>query len=146
MKAREERIQFHMNYCQHYKRGKGADMVCTAGMDLKTLQKVPTGTRGIKWGPCIEGHTLENPTSHCPHWVRRTRESAERYADAVEASVRRMELVSPVVSEWRSKPPIGKRETIECPVCHGRLDLSQSSYNGHVYGKCETPDCVSWME
>lgn len=31
-------------------------------------------------------------------------------------------------------------------ACGGKLHLSQSSYNGHVHGKCETPDCVSWME
>lgn len=28
----------------------------------------------------------------------------------------------------------------------GRLHLSQSSYNGHVHGRCETDDCVRWME
>jgi hypothetical protein len=28
----------------------------------------------------------------------------------------------------------------------GWLHLSQSAYNGHVHGKCETDDCVSWME
>ena len=146
MKTREEHIAFEMNYCQHYTRGKGADMICDAGMDLKTMQRVATGSRKIKWGPCIEGHTLTNPLAYCPHWIRRTREMGEKHADEIEKSIRHMLLVGPVVSAWRKKEPIGKRETIECPVCKGRLHLSQAACNGHVHGKCETPGCVSWME
>lgn len=146
MKTREETIAFDMNYCQHYGRGKGADMVCSAGMDLKTIKKVPTGKDQIKWGPCIEGHTLENPHDHCPHWIRRTREQGEKRADGVQKSMRMMTVVMPVVDEWRKKLPYGKAEVIKCPECEGRLHLSQSSYNGHVHGKCETAGCVSWME
>lgn len=146
MKEREERIAFDMSYCQHYQHGKGADMVCSAGMDLETMPRVATGKKAIKRGPCINGHTLENPTAHCPHWLRRTREQAENRADAIEASIQRLTVVMPVVDAWRAKKPRGKAEVIECPVCHGRLHLSQAAYNGHVHGQCETKDCVSWME
>lgn len=146
MKSREETIAFEMDYCQHYGRGKGSDMVCAKGVDLKTMQKVPTGEKGIRWGPCIGGHTLANPHEHCQHWIRRTREQGERRADGIEKSMRMMTVVMPVVAEWRKKLPIGKAEVIECPECKGRLHLSQSSYNGHVHGKCETPGCVAWME
>ena len=146
MKTREETITFGMNYCQHYKNGKGADMVCTAGMNLKTMQRVATGAMRIKWGPCVEGHTLENPHQYCPHWIRRTREQGEKHADKVEKSIRMMTVVMPVVDKWRKKLPLGKVEVIECPECKGRLHLSQAAYNGHVHGKCETPNCVSWME
>lgn len=60
----------------------------------------------------------------------------------------RMTVVMPVVGKWRihPKPKLDRREVIECPKCKGRLHLSQSSYNGHVHGRCETEDCVSWME
>lgn len=146
MKSREERIRFEMNYCQHYGRGNGADMVCKAGMDLKTMQRVATGSKGIKWGPCIEGHTLPNPFEFCPHWVRRTREQGEKRADALEATIRKMEVVMPIVDVWRKKLPRGKAEIIECPECKGKLHLSQAAYNGHVHAKCETTGCVSWME
>lgn len=40
----------------------------------------------------------------------------------------------------------GEAEVVACPVCGGRLHLTQSAYNGHVHGKCSTPDCVNWME
>lgn len=149
MKPREQIIAFEMNYCQHYTHGKGADMVCKVGMDLKAIKKVPTGERHLKWGPCIEGHTLPDPKAHCPHWIRRTRQMGESRADAVEQSERQMELVMPVVAKWRTwteKNRVSKQEVIECPACAGRLHLTQSAYNGHVWGRCETKDCVSWME
>ena len=147
MKTREERIAFDMNYCQHYGHGSGADMVCTAGCDIKTVRCVPTGKSGIKWGPCIEGHLLDNPLQHCPKWVRRTREHAEARAVSMEKAIHRLTVVMPVVKKWRSpKPYENKNGVITCPVCGGKLHLSQSAYNGHVWGKCETDHCVGWME
>lgn len=146
MKDREATIAFEMNYCQHYGRGKGADMVCAAGMDLKTIKKVPTGAKQILWGPCIGGHELADPKAHCPHWIRRTRAQGEKRADQVEKSMRLMTVVMPAVDAWRDKLPLGKAEVIECPECNGKLHLSQSSYNGHVRAKCETKDCVNFIE
>lgn len=143
---RQRTIEFDMNFCQHYQRGKGADMVCGAGVDLQTLQRVATGDKQIKWGPCIGGHTLPDPKSVCPHWIRRTLEQAEKRADSVQRSIDRMMKLDPLLSQWRKRKPIGKSEIVNCPVCGGRLHLSQSEYNGHVHGKCETKDCVAWME
>ena len=53
-----------------------------------------------------------------------------------------------VAAEWRvkPKPKQDRRGVVECPACKGKLHLSQSSYNGHVHGNCETTGCVSWME
>lgn len=42
----------------------------------------------------------------------------------------------------------GKRSvsgTIDCPRCRGRLRYSVK-HNGHIWGKCDTPDCLNWME
>lgn len=65
-----------------------------------------------------------------------------------EASMRNLLTAIQVSSAWRvkPKPTVSRHEVVECPVCKGRLHLSQSSYNGHVHGKCETPKCVAWME
>lgn len=151
MKDREELIAFEMNYCQHYGRASGADMICKAGMDMKTVQRVevPDGKGRVKRGPCIGGHLMPNVHEHCQHWIRRTREMGEKRADSIAASLRRMEVVMPVVARWRTwteKNRVSKQEIIECPECKGRLHLSQSSYNGHVRGQCETKDCVAWIE
>lgn len=53
-----------------------------------------------------------------------------------------------VAAEWRAntKPEHDRSEIVECPVCKGKLNLFQSSRNGHTSGNCETNGCVSWME
>lgn len=144
MKQRERAIEHEMDYCQHYGRGSGVEMKCDAGMDLQTIRVVTVD--GGRIGPCIRGHKLPDPTKHCPKWIRRTREQGEKRADEIEASLRRMEVVGPLVAAWRKKPPCGKSEVVKCPACQGRLHLSQAASNGHVWGKCETSGCVSWME
>jgi len=40
-------------------------------------------------------------------------------------------------------PEIGE---IECPECGGTIHYRVSSYNGHTLGRCETRNCVSWIE
>jgi len=35
--------------------------------------------------------------------------------------------------------------TIECPVCGKSLKYSIAASNGHVWGKCETTNCLAWM-
>lgn len=52
-------------------------------------------------------------------------------------------LVGEIKKEYKDKDWRGTRD---CPVCAGTLHLTHASINGHVWGKCETEDCVSWME
>jgi hypothetical protein len=67
-----------------------------------------------------------------------------------QRSLDRMRTVMAVVSKWRTwsrKNRVAKQEAIDCPTkCGGKLHLSQAALNGHVWGRCTTPDCVSWME
>lgn len=146
MKTRQERINFDQNYCEHYSPQPGrVGVCCNAGCDIKSVQKVEVEGK-MKWGPCIGGHTLENPLAHCPKWQRRSIERSEKRADAVEGAIKRMTISGPFISAWRKKEPIGKTEVVECPVCKGRLHLSQSSYNGHVRACCETKNCINFIE
>lgn len=160
MKDREETIAWDMRYCQHYDAG-GITMIggkepngrCKAGVVYEDQFTNPDKSQPPHFGIfkricCMSGNerTHEEQIAACPKWLRRTREQGEALADDIEASMNRMRIVGPVVSEWRKRPPKGKQEVIECPACKGRLHLSQSSYNGHVHGQCETEGCVSWME
>jgi hypothetical protein len=37
--------------------------------------------------------------------------------------------------------------SITCPKCGGTLRFSVAiNYNNHVHGRCETSDCLTWME
>jgi hypothetical protein len=65
----------------------------------------------------------------------------------MKASIERFMKAGPIVSEvkrehrgqnWKGVKP--------CPVCGGNLHLTHASYNGHVWGQCETKGCLSWIE
>lgn len=143
-------VEFEMNYCRHYevKPGmKAKDLSCAVGIDHRALPPI-TDRGNSRWNfPCIDGHKLPGGAcAICPKWERHTQEDGEKRALGVLHSMRKMTLAGPVVKAWRLKEPQGKQEVIECPVCKGRLHLAQSSYNGHVHGRCETEGCLSWME
>lgn len=145
-----------MMYCQHYDPQPGSLLDpnrcwCKKGHDTEKVQAAAkaAGVAPKWWKPCIDGHELDDAAKFCPDWIRRTRQEGEERADELEASMNRMRVVMPVVSQWRTwskKNRVAKQEVIECPACKGRLHLSQAAYNGHVWGKCETEGCVSWME
>lgn len=35
-------------------------------------------------------------------------------------------------------------DIIECPKCNKKLHYTISKSNGHIWGKCETKDCLIW--
>jgi transcriptional regulator with XRE-family HTH domain len=35
---------------------------------------------------------------------------------------------------------------IECPKCGKSLHFSKNELNGHIWGKCETKDCLGWIQ
>ena len=40
----------------------------------------------------------------------------------------------------------GDEGEIPCPECSGRLRWTRDPSNGHVWGQCETDDCLRWMQ
>jgi len=145
---RERRIAFDQNYCEHYAPKPGSVMhdYCSLGCDASKRMEEARISGEPNMTPCIGGHTTPNVLNLCPKWQRRSIERSEERADAIERSIKRMAIASPFISEWRKKQPIGKNELVGCPICNGRLHLSQSSYNGHVRACCETKNCINFIE
>lgn len=143
---RAKSIHNQMMYCQHYDGFASIqpDGCCHAGVRYHDI-----GGNALE-RPCIGGHTKPNATELCPKWVRNTEEHGIRRHEEIEGVLRRMRVVMPVVAQWRTwtkKNRVAKEEAIYCPTgCGGKLHLSQAAYNGHVWGKCTTEGCVSWME
>lgn len=149
-RRRAERLQT----CAHFN-GMGLygqpDKKCEAGVCYKTLQGDDKDDQGryIDRLPCLpplSPFQATLPRIYCKHFRAKTAEEVDAEEAAMAARMKLHAKVGPAVIAWRQKPPKGKREVIECPACGGRLHLSQSSYNGHVHGRCETVGCVSWME
>ena len=156
MSIREDTIAWNMSYCQHYDpngitmiQGKPPTGVCKTGVNFnETFGSEPGIFKRI---PCTSGNkkSHEELCAMCPKWLQNTREQSEERADQQEAREKSFTLVMPVVATWRTWTPdnrVAKVGVIECPVCKSHLHLSQSSFNGHVHGQCETKGCVSWME
>lgn len=85
-------------------------------------------------GTCAK---YEEPTNEelAEYW-RRSEEMFARHAKA-------MTVIAKVKKEHKGQIWQGVEV---CPVCGGKLHMSHAAVNGHVWGRCETKDCLSWME
>lgn len=97
--------------------------------------RVPVDRRGHQ---CMACEKRQEPTD----------DQVQQWRKESDAALHRSMLGLQVASKWRvrPKPQEDRHEVITCPACGGRLHLSQSSVNGHVHGRCETAECVHWME
>lgn len=118
---------------------------------IKFLHKSSRGGTYLKPGE-LPAETRPFPgvekAKPCPFFQEPTSEEVQADREELEAAWARTIAAIKVAGDWRvrPKPAADRNEVVECPVCKGRLNLSQSAYNGHVHGKCETEGCVSWME
>lgn len=151
MSTSNKHIEFERNYCEHYAPQPGGPSrdYCALGCGSSERMKTAMDSGAPRMSPCIGGHNAPDVLALCPKWERRSLERAENHARAVADMMERMGVVMPFVSKWRTWTRVNrvaKQEVVNCPQCGGRLHLSQSAYNGHVHGKCETEGCVAWME
>jgi hypothetical protein len=136
--------------CIHFT-GIGKD-TCAAGFSYEAVDaslKLPyrVGLPCLK--PDAKGlETLNGrPQCQCPKLQFPTEDEVQAELDSHKASMQKMALALAVIDPIR-KEQKGKNwgGVLECPVCKGRLHVSHAAYNGHVHARCETADCVSWME
>lgn len=123
----------HLNKCVHF---TGVQHnVCKAGVNYDTF------TKGL---PCLKEL---NAVETCDRFLAPTAEEIAADEAIHKQHMDRMALVFAAVAPIR-KEQKGKNwhGVITCPACGGRLHLSHAAYNGHIHGRCETKDCVSWME
>lgn len=116
---------------------------------IKFVEKSANGGTYLKPGEkAAERRPWKYDGKPCPFYQAPTDEQVQADREESERVMARFKVALKVASEWRvkPKPAQSRHEVVECPVCKGRLHLSQSSYNGHVHGKCETDKCVHWME
>lgn len=52
-----------------------------------------------------------------------------------------------ITDKHGGKPKVFIVDEMGCPICgDGKLRYSISSVNGHIHGRCNGQNCVSWME
>ena len=80
-----------------------------------------------------------HPPGHTP-----TPEELAEDAEA-EAWITNTLTMLPILKK-EFKPGEGGVSKTPCPICGKLVHASRSSYNGHLNVRCETDDCMSWME
>ncbi len=91
--------------------------------------------------------TVPWSADHCPKAEFPDIAKAEAKVAEMDEVVARMEkaleAVAPLRRKYKGQDYNG---VIDCPICAGKLHFRHAKYNGHIHARCETENCVSWME
>jgi len=140
--------------CKHYN-GSFHNKTCDAGICYKEVTPDPDKPGCALRRPCRTIPVFDSP-SQLEEFAKRG--SCDKYQEPTEAEIAEYEAkVQSIVRNFEaSLPLIGRvkkehkgqdwRGVEECPICKGKVHLTHAKYNGHVHGKCETTDCLSFME
>lgn len=130
--------------CKH--RTSLMDECCKAGVNYKELAGVEPGM--IKRLPCFfYPGKIQSEVVECPMRQLITIEELKKEDEAVEKRMQEFMICIPLIDEIKKKyKGRNVRGCVDCPVCGGKLNFSHAAINGHVHGKCETENCISWME
>lgn len=121
---------------------------CTAGVAYDSVKVPKESGRGL-YLPCFK-----DEASHCAceHQAFPSHEEVEAEVAESDSRFRRSMLARKAIVEhlggpWK-KGMAGVGGRIDCPVCKQALALqfSRSGYNGHIHARCDTENCVAWME
>ena len=116
---------------------------CNAGVNYWQLVGEPKLGRA-KRIPCVKKF---NSSIACDKYEEPTQEEIDESEAWIQKRIEQIKLVNPLVSEIKAEHGLtDAKGTKQCPVCDGTLHYTVSSVNGHVWGCCETEDCLRWME
>lgn len=112
-------------------------------------------TNGERFGilqniPCFEKNNVNNcqlREFYSEKEIKQHDEIIKKRMAAMTTAIAIIKDENNVDIEWEC--PTNKNDSkhgiIECPMCKGKLHYSISGFNGHIWGKCETEGCLSWM-
>jgi hypothetical protein len=137
-------------FCRHFRSLVLSPNECGAHVDVRKL----VGGDDFGWfkrTPC-------NAENHIDTCDKRDFPTAAEVAEYDGRMEKRFENMSVAIAEINKRhrntpqweePEQGKNKdasgTIKCPQCGGVLHYTVAGFNGHIWGKCETADCLSWM-
>lgn len=143
MEAREQRLakqrRMKETRCRHFTGYQTG--TCKAGKVYRDV----VGGEEFGWAarlPCLpESGLRKEPVASCDRYEPKTAEEIVAEDLAVEARSECLVMAIGIIREQK-KP----RGIIACPKCYsGNLHFTVSTYNGHIWGQCAKPGCLSWM-
>ena len=130
----EQLTEAELGRCKHFTGTQ--KKVCEAGVEYESVRN------GASL-PCLRKYNPANV--QCPSQCFPTPEDARAKAEERERSMQ----VTLEGMRRCSKDANGRRGivgSVECPKCNGTLRYSVASLNGHLWGRCDTAGCLSWMQ
>lgn len=134
----------HKGSCKHSV--SMMDELCFAGVDVREH----VGGPSVGWTlrrPCDTENAVHFHVNPCELYEEATQDEIDIDADLIQENVAHLQVVLPAIKkikvDYKGQNTSG---TIQCPVCKGQLHWVHHAINGHVYGRCDTRDCVHWME
>lgn len=143
--------------CKHFN-GSYHNKVCLAGVCYEDVTPEPKRLMGKMLRlPCHSRPFGQTPSKlqleehakrgTCAKYEEPTQADIDQHEREMQEATDRMMKATGVIREVKREHAGKSWAGIKtCPVCGGTLHMSHSSYNGHVHGKCETKDCLNWME
>lgn len=134
------------------------DKQCSAGVrydDVTPRPKEPGCALRI---PCTLPEKFDNRLSEnqrsqlkekgtCEKFELPTDEEIAKFEASIREVIERHTKLDPWISSMRKKHrSTGFRGVVECPICQGKLHFTVSNYNGHTSGRCESENCVNYIE
>lgn len=126
--------------CKHF-RGIQHD-ICLADKDWRWITGGELVGVAIRM-PCIK---RETPQASCEHYAEPTDEEIKEDNAWIDQAIKKIKEASPLISKLKEEYKDGGSGTRDCPVCGNIFHFSVAACNQHVHGKCETDDCLSFME
>lgn len=137
------------NWCKHHRSWRDNE-TCLKGHNYKKLYRIPTRPL-LRTIPCNSNNetSVVCPDREFPteaELAEQEKEFRERF-DFTQAAIVLIAKKSDAKPTWDEgdKREKGSEGTIICPKCNGTLHYTVSGYNNHIWGKCETEGCLSWM-
>lgn len=103
-------------------------------------RSVYTHSRSI---PCLPSMNLHGAT--CPKFEVLSEEAARAKAEENERELELFLEATTRCAAHRKEHGVYSG-TVECPKCGGALHYATARSNGHTHARCDTPNCIAWMQ
>lgn len=121
---------------------------CSKGVNYKKLAGEPLFGYALRL-PCISSDidSRKKDQVFCELRKEPTADEIIEHEKDIMQFLEHMSKAYPLIAKIKKEQKGKDWQGIElCPVCNGNLHLSHAAFNGHVWGRCETENCLNWME
>lgn len=129
---RDETCEYGVNYRQ-----------LVGGPDFGWVLRLPCKKEKQSEIVCIE---YDEPTAQeIEAHDRDVQETMRCVGKAIEEIMQKHPTCKPIFGPMSDRKE-GASGVITCPKCGGELRYSIAPRNNHIWGQCQTDDCLSWMQ